>query len=69
LALGNAGEVHFRKYGHRNYDHVMMQRKFLISEIPRILNINAQCTGFLSSLTGERDGHKIALCNNETEQI
>jgi hypothetical protein len=28
----------------------------LISEIPRILNINAQCTGFLSSLKGGREG-------------
>jgi len=45
------------KYSHKNYDQVMMQKKFLISEIPRIfLNINAQCTGFLSSLTGESGG-------------
>lgn len=36
LALGNACKVHFRKYSHKNYDQVMMQKKFLISEIPRI---------------------------------
>jgi len=75
LALGNACKVHFRKkkYSHKNYDQVMMQKNFsfLISEIPRIffLNINAQCIGFLPSLTGESGEEEFTLLNKETKQI
>jgi hypothetical protein len=61
LALGNACEVHFRKYSHKNYDQVIQKKKILISEIPRILQNKCptyRISNFINSGEGvERKSH------------